>query len=91
MFIPAYALAAIISSPEQLIVQGMSFFPLTAPITLMLRNAVGNLSGTEAAIGLGILYVSGIIALALAVRIFRYGTLEYSRRIGLKELLTRKA
>jgi ABC-2 type transport system permease protein len=91
MFIPAYALAAIISSPEQLIVQGMSFFPLTAPITLMLRNAVGNLSTMEAVIGLIILYVSGVVALALAVRIFRYGTLEYSRRIGVKELLTRKA
>jgi ABC-2 type transport system permease protein len=91
MFIPAYALAAIISSPDQLIVKAMTFFPLTAPVTLMLRNAVGNLSLTDTVIGLVILYAAGIVALLLAIRIFRYGTLEYSRRIGLKELLTRRA
>jgi len=91
MFIPFYAFAAITTSPEQIIVKVFTFFPLTAPITLMLRNAVGNLSLMEAAISLSILLVCVVIGMKLAIRAFGYGTLEYNRRLGLRELLARKA
>ena len=91
VFIPFYALGAIASSPEQLIVQVMSFFPLTAPITLMLRNAIGNLSPMETVVGLSILYLSGAALMALAIRIFRLGSLEYARRLSIKEIFTRRA
>ncbi len=91
VFIPFYALAAIISSPDQIIVKVMSFFPLTAPITLMLRNAVGNISTVDTLIGVGILFVTGIALMALAIRIFRFGSLEYARKLGLKEILTRRS
>ncbi len=90
IFIPFYALELIISSPDQLIVRVMSFFPLTAPITLMLRNAVGNLSVTDTVLGVAILLVSGGVLMALAIRIFRFGSLEYARKLGLKEILTRR-
>ena len=86
MFIPLYALQAIISDPGQLLVQIFSYFPLSAPITLLIRNAVGNLTGVEAAIGSIILAISAAIALWVAARTFSYGTLEYSRKLSLKEL-----
>lgn len=89
MFVPLYALTAVISSPEQLIVQVFSFFPITAPVTLLLRNAAGNLPLHQAIIGLVILAVSAVIALAVATRAFRYGTLEYHRKLSLKELFGR--
>jgi ABC-2 type transport system permease protein len=91
VFIPFYALGAITSSPDQLIVKAMSFFPLTAPITLMLRNAVGNLSLWEAVIGISILYITGAAIMAMAIRIFRFGSLEYARKLGVREILTRRA
>jgi ABC-2 type transport system permease protein len=53
---------------------------------MMLRNAVGNLSSTETVAGLLILGVSAVITLAVAVRIFKYGVLEYSRRLSLKTI-----
>lgn len=90
MFLPLYVFMAIVSQPGTPIVQFFSYFPLTAPITLMLRNAVGNLPVGEALIGITILTVSGVIALALAIRIFRYGTLEYSKRISLGSVFGRK-
>lgn len=89
MFVPLYGLFAIITNPEQLLVQFFSFFPLTAPVTLMLRNAVGNLSAVEAAIGIAILLVSAVAALAIATRAFSYGTLEYNRKLSLRELWPR--
>ncbi len=91
IIIPVYALGVIISSPDQLMVRVMTFFPLTAPITLMLRNAVGNLSVPDTVIGLAILYVSGAALMALAIRVFRFGSLEYARKLSLREVLTRRA
>ena len=91
MFIPLYAISAIISDPSQLIVQIFSYFPLTAPVTLMVRNAIGNLPGWEAAIGISILAVCSVIALAVATHTFRYGTLEYDRKLSWKEIFSFKA
>lgn len=90
MFLPFYTFMAIVSQPHSLIVQIFSYFPLTAPITLMLRNAVGNISLTEITIGVTVLVVSGVVAMALAIRIFHYGTLEYSKRVSIGSILRRK-
>ena len=91
IFGPLYAVTLFISAPQSALVQFLSFFPLTAPIPLMLRNAVGNLTIPEALIGIAILAVSATVALSLAVRLFRFGALEYSRRLSLKEIFARKA
>ncbi|HEY6736273.1 MAG TPA: ABC transporter permease [Candidatus Saccharimonadia bacterium] len=90
MFIPFYALGAVATSPHQLIVQVLSFFPLSAPITLMLRNAVGNVSAAELLAGIAIIFVTGFVLMGVAVRTFRYGSLEYARKLGLKEIFTRR-
>jgi ABC-2 type transport system permease protein len=90
MFLPFYAIGAIISAPNQLVVQVLSYFPLTAPITLMMRNAIGNVSVPELLIGMAITIVTGALLMGLAVRTFRYGSLEYARKLGLREILTRR-
>ena len=90
IFGPLYAASLFISAPHSSIVTFLSFFPLTAPIPLMLRNAVGNLSIPEALIGIGILAISATIALAMAVRLFRYGALEYSKRLSVSTMFGRK-
>jgi ABC-2 type transport system permease protein len=68
-------------------VASFSIFPLTAPIPLLLRNAVGNLQSWEIAVALPVMAITAIIILALAVRVFRYGALEYSRKLSLREIL----
>jgi ABC-2 type transport system permease protein len=86
MFAPLYALGAIVSSPEQLIVQVFSYFPITAPITMLLRNAVDNLSLGEALVALVILAVSAVLAVALAIRTFQSGSLRYHNKLSLREV-----
>lgn len=86
MFVPFYAIMSILTDADQIIVQIFSYFPLTAPTTLLIRNAVGNLSYFEAAIGLSILVVFGVLAVTIAARIFRSGTLQYSRMLSLREI-----
>lgn len=87
LFGPLYAVTLFISAPDSPLVRFLTLFPLTAPIPLLLRNAVGNLETWEIVAGIAILVVSATIALALAVRLFRFGALEYSRRLNLRDIL----
>ena len=86
IFGPLYAVSLFVSAPTSPLVVFLTLFPLTAPIPMMLRNAVGNLSTTDTLLGVSILAVSAVIALSIAIRIFRYGVLEYSRRMPLSEI-----
>lgn len=90
LFGPLYAITLFVSSPDSPLVIGLSLFPLTAPIPLLLRNAVGNLQPWEIAVAIPILVISAYLTITLAVRVFRYGALEYSRKISLKEIFTKK-
>lgn len=87
IFGPLYAAPLFVSSPDSPIVQFLSYFPLTAPIPLMLRNAVGNLELWQAGIAIVIMAIAASIILFLAVRMFKYGALEYSRRLSIGEIL----
>lgn len=87
---PLYAVSLFISMPDAPIVRFLSLFPLTSPIPLLMRNAAGNLQPWEIAAGVLILLVSSIFVLILAVRVFRFGALEYSRKVSLKEMFARR-
>lgn len=90
IFGPLYAVTLFISQPQSPLVQFLTFFPLTAPIPLMLRNAVGNLPVGDALIATAVLAVCAAIALAVAVRMFKYGALEYSKRLSLNLIFKKK-
>ena len=89
IFGPLYAASLFVSDPGAGIVQFLSYCPFTAPIPLLLRNAVGNLQPHEVLISLAILAISTVIIIRIAVRVFRFGALEYSRKLGFKEILGR--
>ncbi|MEO5949655.1 MAG: ABC transporter permease [Candidatus Saccharimonas sp.] len=90
LFGPLYAATLFISAPTSPIVIGLSLFPFTAPIPLLLRNAVGNLQGWEVVLALVILTVSAVLVMGIAVRLFRYGALEYSRKLSVLEIFRRR-
>ncbi|PYI67875.1 sodium transporter [Arthrobacter livingstonensis] len=90
MFIPFYIVSMVVSDPGNLIVQIFTFFPFTAPITAMLRNGFGSLSGVSAAVVIAELFVFGVLALRVAVHLFRYGSIEYSRKLSLRTAFARK-
>jgi ABC-2 type transport system permease protein len=89
IFGPLYAAPLFISQPDSLLVQILSIFPFTAPIPLLLRNAVGNLHPWEILVAVTVIILAAIIVLNLAVRVFRYGALEYSRKLSFKEVFGR--
>lgn len=89
LFGPLYAVTLFVSAPQSPIVQFLSYFPLTAPIPLLLRNAIGNLTVHEAIIAIVILTLSTIVVIRIAVSVFQYGALEYSRRLSLREIISK--
>ncbi|MEO8220075.1 MAG: ABC transporter permease [Specibacter sp.] len=90
LFIPFYIVAMIVSDPGSIIVQIFTFFPFTAPITAMLRNAFGSLDGVSATIVIVELFICGAVALRVAVHLFRYGSIEYSRKLSLRTAFSKK-
>ena len=87
IFAPLYAASLFVSMPDSPFFHFMSLFPFTAPIPLLLRNAVGNLYTWEILLAIPILITSTVIVLALAVRAFRYGALEYNQKLSLRSIL----
>ena len=90
IFIPFYIIPLIISNSNAPIVQVFSYFPYSAPVTAMLRNAFGTLPLWQATTIILELFVLSAIVLRLAVRLFRYGSIEYSRKLSIREVFSRR-
>ena len=56
----------------------------------MLRNGFGSLEWWQSAIIIVELFGLGYVALKLAVRLFRFGSIEYTRKVSLKTALARR-
>ena len=90
IFIPFYIVALIVSDPSAFIVQVFTYFPFSAPVTAMLRNGFGSLEWWQSAIIIVELFGLGYLMLRLAVRLFRFGSIEYTRKVSLKTALARR-
>jgi ABC-2 type transport system permease protein len=87
IFVPFYVVSVIVSDPHAVIVQVFTFFPYTAAVTAMLRNGFGTLTLVESGIVIVELFGLGFVALRLAVYLFRYGSIEYSKKLSLSSVL----
>lgn len=87
---PFFVMPMFFTAEKTIAVDFLSYFPLTSPISLLIRNTLGTLSNEEAFIGIGLLVVFGAIAIWMAVRIFQFGTLSYGKKVSLKSLFSAK-
>ncbi len=90
IFLPFYTVALIVSNPQALIVKIFTYFPFTAPVTAMLRNGFGSLAPVESVIVIAEVFILGFLALRLAVYLFRYGSIEYSKKLSIRNTLRRR-
>jgi ABC-2 type transport system permease protein len=91
LFLPIYAVSLIITSPQVPIVQAFTFFPYTAPVTALVRNALGSLPLWAAIVDIVVLYGLSAVVLQIAVRIFKYGSIEYGKKVSLKGVFAARA
>jgi len=77
MVFPLYFMQMFMTDPN-LIVQIFTYFPLSAPISLMLRNIFGTISTPEFCIGIVVVSVSAVVAIRLAVKTFQKNAINFS-------------
>lgn len=85
--IPFYTMGTIVTDPGSPVTQFMTYFPTTAPTTILVRNAVGNLAGWEAVLGIVLLAAYAVLAVILAGKLFKLGALEFNNRLSLQTIL----
>ena len=81
---PIYFFAFILAEPSGPLAIALSYFPYTAPMILMLRNALGVMPPLEIILSLVALplYILGVSF--LAYKMFEFGVLEYNQKVSFK-------
>ena len=85
--IPVAAPQFILESPDGVFARALSFFPVTAPTTVVMRMGQTDLSILELLASLTVVLLSGVLLLYVSARIFRAGILLYGQRMTLGGVL----
>lgn len=86
IIIPFYVTTPLMNNPNGLLAVVLSYFPLTAPITILMRMAYTTLPVWEIILIILIMTAFAILAVWFAGRAFRMGMLQYGKRLTLKDL-----
>jgi len=88
IWLPYFFIATFIQNPNSPLAVVMSFFPLTAPLTVSLRIGFTAIPTWQLITSVAILVLSAIGAVWLAGRAFRLGMLRYGQRLRWKEIFS---
>ncbi|MFC1634831.1 ABC transporter permease [Planctomycetota bacterium] len=85
--VPLLAWQNIIRDPNGMLARGLSFFPPTTPMVMIVRLSAGADIGSVEILGsIALLAVSVLAAMWIAAKVFRTGILMYGKRPGLMEV-----
>lgn len=90
MMIPYYLSSTIMMNPNGTLAVVMSFFPLTAPITILMRMAFTVVPAWQIALNVSILVIFAALAIWFAGRAFRMGMLRYGKKLSIKEVFGKR-
>lgn len=88
IWLPFILISTFIQNPNSPLAIAMSFFPLTAPMTIAMRIGFAAIPTWQIATSITILVLSAIGAIWLAGRAFRLGMLRYGQRLRWKEIFS---
>lgn len=78
MVLPLYFMQSFMAAEPNMMVQIMTYFPFTAPIALMLRSGFGTITVMEYCIGIGVVVVSTVVVVKLAIDSFQKNAINFS-------------
>jgi ABC-2 type transport system permease protein len=84
--IPWMAIGLIIANPDSGIAVALSYFPLTAPVMMLMRLGFGRVPTVQIAISIVLLVIAILVSLWGGAKIFRASLLMYGKRPSLKDL-----
>jgi ABC-2 type transport system permease protein len=85
--IPLWIGGVIIPYPESVVSTVFTMFPITAPVTAMMRLTAQAIPAWQLALSLVILAASVVFCMWAAAKVFRTGLLMYGKRPALKEII----
>lgn len=88
--IPFWFLTTVATDPANPVVQFITYFPLTAPMTNLIRNTVGNIPVNEALLSLGVMVIFATLVLWFVIKVFPKGALEFQNALSLKTIFSKK-
>ncbi len=86
LMLPLILLSLLIEAPNSPLSVGMSIFPLTAPLTMVMRLSFGEVPAWQLGVSIALLWLSAAGSVWLAGRVLRLGMLQYGRRVRLGEI-----
>jgi len=89
IWIPYMLTGLLMSNPNSPLALGLSLFPLTAPLTMLMRDGLTILPVWQIALTASIQVISAVGAIWLAGRAFRLGMLRYGKRLKWREVFAR--
>ncbi len=81
--IPFWLVNVILSEPDGGVARILSFIPITAPTTMMLRIGSADVSNAEVLASLAVTALAGVVMLFVSARVFQAGLLLYGQRMTL--------
>lgn len=85
--LPLVFMPLIILQPNGLVARGMSYFPFTSSVTMMVRLATNKLDMIDVIITILILVPSIYFVIKAASKVFKIGLLMYGKRVSVKEVI----
>lgn len=86
IMIPFILFGVLAENPDGVLAIALSVFPLTAPMTILIRSGFTLIPAWQLALSIGLLVFSAAGSLWLAGQAFRLGMLRYGQRVRLNEL-----
>lgn len=90
IWIPYMLTSLLMSNPNSPLAIVLSMFPLTAPMTMLLRDGLTILPAWQIAACSAIQILSAAAAIWIAGRAFRLGMLRYGQRLKLRQIFARQ-
>jgi ABC-2 type transport system permease protein len=87
VIIPIYFMPLIMEHPENIVVKILTFIPLTAPLTVIVRSGLSEIPIWELAVSIGILILSVWGLFVVTTKLFRTYLLMYGKRPDLREIV----
>lgn len=84
---PLFLIQAITSNPDSMLTRTLSYFPLTAPLTMLLRVSTSTATTTDCIISIVTLVLGTLLAIKGVAKVFRLTSLMYGKRPNLPEVL----
>ncbi|MEO8394415.1 MAG: ABC transporter permease, partial [Chloroflexota bacterium] len=87
LIIPFFLISSFITDPEGAVVTFLTLFPLTSPVSMILRMGFSAVPLWQLILSLVILLLTSLVVSWASARIFRWALLLYGKRPGIRELI----